>query len=183
MFDKRKGFTLIELLVVVAIIAILAILLIPNAITAIQKTKQKKTMKQIVSIATACADYVTDRGQAPASGNQSGPLTPNCEFVIALAPPYMKNCPVSDEWGHAYHVYSGTAVSGTYNIPGDVISVDDFLIASLGRDGIEDGWVYDPDDPAYLYTVQTSADFLRDMVNLNGTWLHGPRIATSGPSN
>ncbi|MEE9502841.1 MAG: prepilin-type N-terminal cleavage/methylation domain-containing protein, partial [Candidatus Aminicenantaceae bacterium] len=62
MFKSKKGFTLIELLIVVAIIGILAALLIPNAITAMQKAKQKATMKDVVTIATALTDHVTDNG-------------------------------------------------------------------------------------------------------------------------
>ncbi|MCD6515916.1 MAG: prepilin-type N-terminal cleavage/methylation domain-containing protein, partial [Candidatus Aminicenantes bacterium] len=55
---REKGFTLIELLIFVAIIGILAALLIPNIMTAMQKAKQKGTMKDVSTIATALTDYM-----------------------------------------------------------------------------------------------------------------------------
>ncbi len=83
MLKKVRGVTLIELLIVVALLGILAALLIPNAITAIQKAKQKSTMKDIVVISTAVTDFVTDNGVTP---TQDGTYTASAAFYTGLSP-------------------------------------------------------------------------------------------------
>jgi general secretion pathway protein G len=177
---KDKGFTLIELLVVIAIIGILATMLITNLMVALQKTKQKETMAMITTIATACAHYITDTGYAPAAGTQSGVIEPRGVFTQAVSPMYIKMCPLKDEWGHPFKVYTGRAVSTVYSIPEDDIGDDDFLIVSLGRDGQDGGvftFTYNPNNPSGgLYVLESMADFKNDLINLNGAWLHAPRI-------
>lgn len=180
----KKGFTLIELLIVVAVIGILAAILIPNALSAIQKTKQKQTMKDIVSLATACASYITETGYAPDSENQAGPLQSGSNFVAALSPTFMKACPIRDQWGNPFQVYTGTTVSSAYSIPASGLGTEDFLIFSFGRDGASGGsvtYTYQVGNPENsLYNMDSMDDFNNDLINLNGAWLHAPRISYVG---
>ncbi len=181
MFSESKGFTLIELLIVVAIIGILVSLLIPNAMTAIQRAKQKQTMQDVISIATASVDYVTDQGEAPASGNQSGALSSGCSFTVLISPTYIKSCPINDQWGFAFLVYTGSACASVYEIEEEDISEDDVIIVSLGRHGADDGWTFDrSNSDAGLYMPNSITSFENDLININGSWIRGPRMGATG---
>ena len=176
MFKKERGFTLVELLVVVAIISFLSALLIPNAITAIQKAKQRRTMRDLVTISTAIADYVTDAGMAP---TQDGTYDGSSAFYNALSPFYVKVLPITDEWGNNIYAFSGSAVDGNYGVTG--AGADDFLVASYGRDNTLEGFSFDPDSPeSGLFLVYDITHFNYDLVMWNGSWIRGWRMAASG---
>ena len=144
MARERSGFTLIELLVVIAIIGILAALFIPQVLSAIQKSKQKSTMKDINSIATALTDYVTDNGTAPAG--VSGAITLGGPLYSVVSGFYLKVLPQNDLWGTPFNIWCGAAAEGQYDgVTG--CGIEDFLISSFARDKIKTAIAFSPDDP------------------------------------
>jgi general secretion pathway protein G len=108
---RQKGFTLIELLIVVAIIGIIAAIAIPNLLNAINRGRQKRTMGDIRTLATAIEAYTVDFGFYP-----KGAVTDvqvDAALVNFLVPTFLRKLPARDGWNNPIR-YSGLANGQSY---------------------------------------------------------------------
>ncbi len=141
MKKNSTGFTLIELLIVVAIIGIIAAIAIPNLLNAIQRGKQKRTMSDMRTVATANESYSIDNNQyvTAATGAVSA-------ISSLLEPTYVKKLPQKDGWNadiryvsdsNEYTITSygkdrAAGGGGTVGVNGQTTSFNNDLIFSTG---------------------------------------------------
>jgi general secretion pathway protein G len=157
---NQKGFTLIELLIVVAIIGILAAIAIPNLLTAMQRAKQKRTMADVRTIATAWEARATDVNRYSAAGALVLPTVTlsNDTMDIILSPTYIKSLPKNDGWNNAWIYQADQAI-------GSATAAQQYAITSYGRDGKSSGV------PA---AVGSTTNFDCDIIYSQGGFLQYP---------
>jgi type II secretion system protein G len=142
---RQKGFTLIELLIVVAIIGIIAAIAIPNLLNAINRGRQKRTMSDIRSIATALEAYSVDFNFYPK-------ITAAVirDFETYLTPTFIKRLPTNDGWNQEMQVQNDT-------------NGQSYTLYSYAKDGAYVAWTGGP-----------KTDFGDDIVFSNGQFYQWP---------
>ncbi|MCX6562420.1 MAG: hypothetical protein NTU60_02310 [Candidatus Aminicenantes bacterium] len=167
--DSRRGFTLSGLVLGLASAGLLVMLFIPLY----QNAKNTATLRATIAVMEmwdkAIKAYESDFGVTPT--NPNGRIHYKKPILRELMP-YFERVRVADLWGTPYRIWIGPGIK-KYGIkttgPGDI------LIVSLGKEGNQENWSYDPERPqAGLYSLRGSEDFEKDIVLWNGRMVRGP---------
>ena len=156
---NSKGFTLIELLIVVAIIGIIVAIAIPNLLNAIQRAKQRRSMGDIRTTATAIEAYAVDLNRYPPAAAYFLPASIEPTATLGslstyVSPTYIKQVPLADGWNSWF--LASTDTSGSL-----------YSLASAGRDG---GFQAKGDSSL----LGPTTDFNADIVYVNGSFVQWP---------
>jgi general secretion pathway protein G len=156
---RQRGFTILEVLIVVAIIGIIAAIAIWNYYTSIQRARQKRTMADIRSIATAWEARASDvkfyNAASQAFTMPGATLTFN-EMNTLLAPTYIKVLPRIDGWSVPFGFAADQPIGGS--------GANEYVIRSAGRDRVFSS----------SYTVGGTTDFDCDIVFSAGSFIVYP---------
>ncbi len=141
------------LFMIVAVGGIIAAIAIPNLLNAIQRGKQKRTMVDMRSIATAVESYAVDHNAYPPATSFQG-------LSRYLEPTYVAKVPEMDGWMHPFRYVAWSRR--------DSSRPEEYIILSAGKDGL-----FEHED-AGEYREGTTTNFNNDIVFSNGSFVQYP---------
>jgi prepilin-type N-terminal cleavage/methylation domain-containing protein len=158
--NRARGFSLVELLIVLAILGILSAIALANYWNSLNRTRQKRTMADLRTIAIAWEARATDFGSYSAAGFTfpTNAYTP-AEMSVLLSPTYLRAFPVRDAWHHALDF-------GANQTLGSSVASTLYAVRSRGRDNAF--------DTGGAYPVGPTTRFDCDIIFSNGNFVVYP---------
>jgi general secretion pathway protein G len=138
---------------VVVVGGILSAIAIPNLLTAMQRSRQKRTMADVRTVATAVEAYATDKNGFPKVQSYD-------ELRPLLVPEYIHSWPAHDGWDHPFRYACTKEEEGRCTR---------YTLGSAGKDGI-----FTHDDLSAYSTASGGTNFDCDIVFSNGVFLEYP---------
>jgi general secretion pathway protein G len=145
-------------IVLLYIPGILAAIAIPNLLTAMQRSKQKRSMADLRTIAAALEARATDQNEYPSTRSTG-------DLARVLEPTYVKAFPRADGWGNLF-VYEGVDCIDENRCQG-------YVLASGGKNGK----LETPPSELPRDTTETTENFDEDIVFANGRFIRAPEGA------
>jgi type II secretory pathway pseudopilin PulG len=148
-------------MIVVMIVGIIAAIAIPNLMTAIERARQKRTMADMRTVATAWEARNVETGRFNAAGTVLGitNVVNVDDLDTQLSPTYIKSMPHTDGWKHPFELYTDQAW-------GNSAPAAAYAIISPGRDGRFS---------TQVATSGATTNFDCDIVYSNGSFLQYPQ--------
>ena len=159
---------LLTIVMAVVFVGLPAMLIVPNVLTARNRSRQKQTMADMRTLATALEAYATVRNNYDLD-DFHGPNTANAmqfeamhrvrlaDMERALVPTYIRKLPKKDGWGREFEVRTGN-----YDDKGHAAA---YALRSPGSDGIVER---DPYDERATFSLDN------DLVYSNGNFIRYP---------
>jgi len=167
---RIKGFTVGEFVLSLVLLSLLIALLIPLFFRARDKATLKSTMADMKNWRKAIVSYIADHSVAPT--NPQGIMDYKKPILKELSP-YFNSFSVFDWWGYPFRIWIGKGFT-QYEIT--TIDDKDFVVASFGKYGIQDGWKYDPKNPeSGFFELKKKEDFNKDIILWNNKFIRCPK--------
>ena len=144
----------IVVIIGVAMVGILAAIAIPNLLTAMQRSKHKRTVADIRTVATAVEAYATDHKKYPDAIDMTA-------LNSQLAPTYISRVPPLDAWQHPMRY-------DAWSSKGD--GTDSYAIGSGAKDGV----FIHQSLRDYVEHPGATVNFNDDIVFSNGSFVQYP---------